>query len=62
MLSASVFIDPVLCFSQGVPIGFISSPENAAELISMRWQIDSLTASLRAHHGILATQLPCSGR
>jgi len=30
MLTASVFIDPFLCFSQGVPIGFISSAENAA--------------------------------
>src|SRR5215813_13430808 len=28
----------------------------------MRWQIDSLTASLRAHQRYWATQLPCSVR
>jgi hypothetical protein len=33
--SESVLIDPFLRFSQGVRVGFISSPENGIELILM---------------------------
>ena len=51
--SESVVIDSVLGFSQGVRVGFISSPEDGIELILMRRKIVSLSAGRLSDQGIL---------
>jgi hypothetical protein len=51
--SESVVIDSFLGFSQGVRVGFISSPEDGIELILMRRKIVSLSAGRLSDQGIL---------